>query len=127
MAICQKIRIKKRQFCVGDLRERITLQDRDIQPPGDINFTESFTAPLIVSAAVKTLSGVEIFDNTNIVRIATHDFIIRFQFGITQEKWILWRNERYDILVVENLEGRNQWLKLRSAVRGADTLVVNDA
>jgi len=127
MAVCQVIRIKKRKFCVGDLRERITLQNRDIQAPGDINFTEKFSGPLVVSAAVKTLAGITVFDSTNVERIATHDFIIRFQSGITQEKWILWKSERYDILVVENLEGRNQWLKLRSAVRGTDTLVVNDA
>ena len=127
MAVCQKIRIKKRQFCVGDLRERITLQDRDIQPPGDINFTEQFTNPLVVSAAVKTLSGVTVFDGTDIERIATHDFTIRFQSGITQEKWILWKSERYDILVVEDFDGRNEWLRLRSTVRGTDTLVVNDA
>lgn len=127
MAVCQVIRIKKRKFCVGDLRERITLQDRDIQPPGDINFTEQFSGLLVVSAAVKTLSGVTVFDSTNIERIATHDFIVRFQTGITQEKWILWKNERYDILVVEDFDGRNEWLRLRSTVRGTDTLVVNDA
>ncbi len=134
MAQCKRIRIPHRKYCAGDLRERITLEDRDIQPPFDTNFTESFSNPTIIPAAVKTISGgglsgagVTVFDSSNIEQVVTHDFIIRFRVGVTQEKWIRWRNERYNILVVENVDGRNEWLRMRTTVRGDDTLEVNRA
>lgn len=127
MAKCKRIRIVHRKYCAGDLRERITLQDRDIVEPFDINFTEEFSNPNIVPAAVETLTGVTVFDGTNTERVATHDFIIRFRAGVTQENWILWQKERYDILVVEKIDGRNEWMKLRSTVRSDDTLEVNRA
>lgn len=127
MAKCKRIRIVHRKYCAGDLRERITLQDRDIVEPFDINFTEEFSNPVVVPAAVQTIQGASFFDDTNIEQFTTHDFIIRFRPEVTQETWILWQKERYDIIVVEKIDGRNEWMKLRCTIRGDDTLEVNRA
>lgn len=125
---CQTIRIKRRKFCIGDLRETITLEDRNTVGPDDVDFRESFTDPIMVKAGVKTLMGVDVFDDSNRGgQSASHDFIIRFRAGITQEKWIRWQNERYDILVVEDYDGQRKWLRLRSAFRGSVAKAVNEA
>ncbi len=126
MAVCKKIRVAHRTLCAGDLRERITLEDRDIAAPGTVDFGEDFTAPVITPAAVKTLRGAAVFDASGVGVTATHDFFIRYKAGITQEKWVQWRSERYDILAVEEFEGRQEWLRLRSAFRGAVAKVVNE-
>ncbi len=127
MAKCKRIRIDHRKLCAGDLRERITLETRSITEPGTIDFGEGFTNPTIIPAAVKTLVGVEIFDESNEVVTASHDFFIRFRAGVTAELWVKYRNERYDILLVEEFEGRQEWLRLRCTLRGADTRQVNVA
>lgn len=127
MAKCKRIRIAHRKYCAGDLRERITLQDRDIVEPFDINFTEEFTNPVVVPAAVQTVQGVSFFDDTNTEQFTTHDFIIRFRANVTTQTWILWQNVRYNIVLAEQIDGRNEWLKLRSTVRGIGALEVNRA
>ena len=127
MTTQKRIRVDHRRLCIGDLRERITLEDRDIAAPGTVDFDEKFTNPTVIPAAVKTLMGVEVFDESNTGTVATHDFFIRYQSGVTQEKWIKWRGDRYDILLPEEFEGRREWLRLRSTLRGPDTRAVNEA
>lgn len=121
MSHCKKIRIPKRRYCAGDLNKRITIQNRTIVAPDDVDYDEDFQKELVVFAGVKTLIGVEIFDQNNVPTNASHDFIIHYRAGITAENWVLFENNRYDILKVENLEERNEWLRLRSTLRGSDT------
>lgn len=127
MARCTRIRIDHRKLCIGDLRERITLETRIITEPGTVDFGEGFSDVAVIPAAVKTLIGVEIFDESNEVVTASHDFFIRFRTDVTAEKWVKWRNDRYDILLVEEFEGRQEWLRLRCTLRGTDTRQVNVA
>lgn len=122
----KRVNVARRKLCAGDLRERITLEDRDIAAPATVDFGEDFTAPKITPAAVKTLIGVDVFDSSGKGATATHDFFIRYQTGVTQEKWVKWKADRYDILVVEDLEERNEWLRLRSTFKGSITKVVNE-
>lgn len=127
MAKCKRIRIPHRKYCSGDLRERITLQDRNIGTPFDTNFTEDFSNPVVVPAAVQTIQGVSFFDDTNTEQFTTHDFIIRFRVGVTTQNWILWQNVRYNIVLAEQVDGRNEWMKLRTTVRGISAREVNRA
>lgn len=126
MAKCQRIRRKKRRVCVGDLNERITINDRDFEPQGDAPTGEIvFTNPRVVWAMVATLIGTTTFDQVNGEQAASHDFFIRFTDGITAENWIFFRDNSYDILRVEALDGRREFMRLRCNERGSTSAAVN--
>lgn len=118
MPQCKRIQSQNRKVCIGDLRNKITLQVRTIAPPSNVDFTEVFTSPVDVFAMVKTLIGTVVFDGVETDQAATHDFFIRYRADVTAETWILWDDVRYDILRVEDLDGRRTFLRLRSAESG---------
>ena len=127
MANCVKIRPKKRSVCIGDMKYSIELNTRSIQAPtvGGVDFGESFTDPVIVSAAIETKNGETVFDGSNTERVITHRFYIRFLPDITEETWIRFESNFYDILTVENLDQRSEFLLLRCTLRGPDTVKTN--
>jgi len=128
MPKCVKLRRKKRQPCLGDLDTEITLQDRTITPPTiTVDFSETFTENAIVWAKMDTVRGKTAFDESEIERDITHEFTIRFLTGVDAETWILFESQRLDIVDVEDLEERHEWLVLRCAKRGPTTQAVNDA
>lgn len=124
---CKKIRVQPRGLCLGDLRHRITLENRSITEPDAIDFGEEFDKPIIVNAAVKTLMGVDVFDDNNVLVSASHDFYIRFKEGLTSEIWINWKGKRYDVLLIENIDEVDDWMRLRSKLTGPNTRPVNVA
>ena len=85
MPECAPIRRKKRNVCIGDMRDRVIIQTRAITVPGasSVDFTETFSADQTVWALVETKTGTQIFDGTNIVGVATHNIYIRFISGVT--------------------------------------------
>ena len=134
MPLCKKIKGQKRQICIGDMNELITLQIRDIKPPGTLDasnqfyFTEGFsnTANPIVYAMVKTVKGRATFDSTGIERVVTHEVGLYFDAEITTEIWILFEGERLDIINVENLDNRNEFMLLDCTDRGLSSNFNND-
>jgi len=92
-----------------------------------VDYSLTFDGAITTFANIETVSGETIFDSSNIERDVTHKFYIRFRDSITQEKWINFKNELYDILTVENLDERNEFLLLRASKRGPDTKPVNEA
>lgn len=129
MAKCQRVRVNKRKICIGDLTKAITLEARAIQAPGQnsVDYTEQFNPIINTKAAVKTVRGETIFDGSNTERVVTHKFWIRFRSNITFETWIEMDNIKFDVLDVENLDERNEWLAIRASKRGIDTLAANFA
>lgn len=128
MAKCVKIKRKRRQLCIGDLDTEIVLQDRKIiAPTTTVDFSENFTEAAIVWAKMDTGRGKTAFDDSEIETDITHEFSIRYLDGITAETWILFENRRFDIIDVEDMEERHEWLVLRCSERGPDSLAVNDA
>ena len=127
MPKCVQIRRKHRKVCVGDMRDKIIIETRSIIAPvsGSVDFTESFTDTKTVFAMVETKTGVEIFDGTNLLGIATHLFYIRFIANITFQNWITFKNQKFDILDVQNLEERDEFYLLRCSLRGDETKPVN--
>ena len=124
MPRCVKIKRKKRQYCIGDMGSLVTLQNRAIQPPvfGDPDFDEKFTNADIVAAAIDTVSGKTFFDGISQDTNITHEIGIMFDPTVTSETWIeLEDGRRLDILKVENLDERSQFLKLICTDRGAKT------
>lgn len=129
MPKCVRIKPKHRQYCIGDLRDEITLFNRSIQAPdqGGVDFEEDFEVNVIVLAAVETVDGETIFDESNQERVVTHKIGIRFLPGITQETWVDIKTKRLDILTVENFEERDEWLVLKCTNRGTNTAQTNFA
>ncbi len=124
MPKCSKIRRKKRQVCLGDLDKQIQLQDRDITPPvfGSADFDEKFTNTDLVWAAIQTVNGKTFFDNVGVETNITHIIYIRYDAAVTSETWVLFDLRRFDILDTENLEERDEFLKLTCVDRGLATL-----
>lgn len=129
MAKCSKINIPDNSICIGDLKHRIEIQARAIQPPPlqDPNYDISFTTVVTVMAAIVTFPKVAQFDESNVEQTASHDFYIRFIPGttFTSENWILLDGVRYNILLVENLHQDDRFLRLRATLRGSETKRVN--
>lgn len=114
MPRCQKIKRKKRQVCLGDLNTEIILQDRQIAAPlfGDVDFDEEFTATATVWANVNTVSGKTYFDGVETDTNITHHIFIRYDASVTAETWVELGGRRIDILRVEDLDERGEFMKL---------------
>ncbi len=119
----RRVQFKKAQVCIGDLRHRVTLFDRDLTEPqfGKTDFDESFTNPVNVHAAVKTLAGKVFFDGVGDVAL-THEIVIRFRKGVTSEKWVTFESRRLKVVDVEDIDEDHKYLRLRCTERGADTV-----
>ncbi len=127
MPKCAPIRRKKRNVCIGDMRDQVVIQTRAITAPGtnSVDFGETFTGDATVWALIETKTGTQIFDGTNIIGVATHNIYIRFIAGVTFEKWLTFKSVKYDILDVQNLEERDEFFLLRCSLRGDETDPVN--
>lgn len=127
---CANRRINNPKYCAGDLRNLATLQSRAITPSNtSVDYTEVFSDAVPNSSdvwvALKTVNGVTVFDSTNIERVVSHEVIMRYQSGITAEKWFLIDGLRYDILKVENVNERNEWIRCKCTQRGTSSSAVN--
>lgn len=129
MPICKKIRRINRKVCIGDMTEQIELNTRSITPPtfGGVDFDEDFVIASTVFAMLKTKIGASVFDQSNTERTVTHFFYIRFDSTVTAETWITFKGNLYDIIDVENLDGRSEFMLLRSVIRGPNTVETNFA
>lgn len=128
MPICNKIQIKKREVCIGDLDKLISVTVRNINSPlddGDVDYFTTLTDPVTLWAAIDTTPGETIFDGSNIGTDVTHRFYVRYIPDITFERMVTFLGRNYRILDVENLDGRNEFYLLRCTVRGVNTLPVN--
>jgi len=123
MPQCVNIRKKKQQVCVGDLRDRVTLQTRKLAVPtgGSAFYTLDFTGTLIW-AMIETKNGADLFDGVDEQRLITHNVYVRFDSAITAETWLLTEtDERLDILQVVNLDQRSRFMKLVCTNRGLES------
>lgn len=128
MADCKRIRSKIRKICIGDMDKQIILKSRSISSPlGDsVDYSEEFTEISNPWSMVHTLSrGPIFFDDTNIATQVTHIFGIRYESGITSEIWVEYDGENYDVLNVENLDQRSEFLILSAVHRGDANILVN--
>lgn len=127
MARCQKIRRKNRRVCVGDLDTLIVIQNRNLSAPefSAVDFNEDFDGDLDVWAAINTVTGKTFFDGVSVDTQITHEILIQFEETVTASSWVLLDGtNRLDILNVEDLEERHEFMLLTCTDRG---LAVNEA
>lgn len=127
MPECKRIKRKSRKICLGDMREQIEINIRAIKAPvdGSVDFSEAFQKVETVWAMVETKTGVEIFDGTNLLGVATHFMYIRFLADIDFTNWVKFKSQYFDILDVQNLEERDEFYLLRCSLRGDDSKAIN--
>lgn len=122
MSECVSIRKKRRNVCIGDMEDEITLENRDIQAPNfdTVDFDEEFTAPNPpVWALIETVRGKTFFDGVATEEDVTHWIYINFDATVTAETWVkLPDSRRLDILRVENLDERSDFMLLHCTDRG---------
>lgn len=129
MTICVKLQSQQIQICTGDLNRKITVNVRSLTSPTGtgVDFNENMTVLKTVWAMIKTVGGAQVFDGTNITKTVTHNFYIRYMANVTFENWILYNNQYYDLLGVQNINEQNQYMLLQANLRGTSTLPVNYA
>lgn len=110
---------KTRVSCIGDMRERIDIHDRNMQAPvfGSSDLTEKFASTKTVWANIKTISGQTVFV-VNVDIALSHEIIIRYDENVGSESWIEYRGNNLKIVTVEDLDERHEFLKLRCSSRG---------
>ena len=112
----------KEKICTSDFNRLIQILDRDISPPprNDTELGEDFQNVVHVWASVKTVNGATIFDSVNTEQVITHIFTTRYLgLGITSENWIIYNNNRFKILAVENIDEQNMYTRMRCILRGS--------
>lgn len=115
------LRRKHRRGYVGDLRERVTIQNRAITPPdvSEFDLDHDFTTLAVVWASVETASGDTVFDGIGQDQLVTHRIVIRHLAGVTSESWVVLKTtERLKILSVEAFEERGRFMLLTAQRTG---------
>lgn len=116
---------------VGDLRTRVVVQGRAIQPPNvdEVDFDHEFETTATVWASIETLSGETLFDQAAGQDIVvSHRVIIRWLEGVTAETWLeLPDGTRLDVVSIENLEERSEFLALMARRTGLTSDKVGQA
>lgn len=128
MPECIKIKTKKRQVCTGDLMHEIKLYDRDLsrKNDGSVDYDLTFINEVFAWSAIDTLAkGLDIFNGANLIGVATHIFYIRHIEGLTAEKWVQFDNRNFDILSVESLDERKDFMALYCNERGSKNDLTN--
>lgn len=119
---CSRIKPNSSKVCIANFDKKIILQY-----PASIannnpnqNADSSFTQVKEVWAMVKTLTGADSKNDTNINNSVTTDFYIRYDSAIDLEKtlWVQYNSLKYKISSKENIDLKNETIRLRSIKRG---------
>jgi len=125
---CRKSPGTKRGVCIGAMDRLITLKSRAIQAPvgGSVDYSEDFDFLGTAWSNILSLKkGPIFFDGTNVAKQATHLFQIRYRDDVASEIWVELDGNNFDVLRVEDLEERHQFLYLWSVKRGPASTEVN--
>ena len=120
----------KRKLCAGSLRARVGLYTRTLTSPAfdSQDNRQEYTLVATLPAAVQTTNGIDIFDGVErsgvdgVPTTATVLFFVRYRTDVTAENFLQYDGVNYQILRVEGVDLRREWLKIFAAPRGDLTL-----
>jgi SPP1 family predicted phage head-tail adaptor len=114
---------------IGDMTHRVAIYDRSIKAPTDDtgNYSLDFKKKIVVWASIETVVGVVIFDSVNMDKTITHKLLIRYLPFVTQEYWVSYKNNYYDIVKVEDLNEEKRFQILHCNLRGSQLMPANEA
>lgn len=121
-----RVNVKKRtrKVCVGDLNHLIKILPRDLVEPKfmETDFGEDFAGHWEVLAKVVTTKGATVFNGVNTDVNVTHEVYIRFDADVTAEAWVdLDDGTRLNVVFIDDLDERHEWMKLICSERGANS------
>jgi len=127
--VCRSIKPSINKVCVADLNKKIKLQYSSSIPNNNPNMNAgtSFKDIKTVWAMVKTRSAAEFIKNTDINRVITTEFYIRFDSSIDfeTELYIELGNQLYKVINVENIDEQDRFVKLSATDKGLKTIEAN--
>jgi len=139
MATCKTRRFPREKVCAGDLRHRITIEQRThVEPQPGLNTGVGSMQYQIIKrcyAGIKTLSGMfsgtARFDGTNIEDRPTHTFTIRrdpnFSLIEASNYFIRYNSRLFRILRAAIKDEDNNIVDISATERGVDTQEANQA
>lgn len=112
---------------VGDMRERILLQERDIATPkfGSQKFSQDYTPIDEVWAGVTTITGTPLFTGVNPDKAIDVIFDIRYRDDVTSETIVTWDGDNYEIIDPVDPDKRKRFLQLMCSTLGDSTKEAN--
>lgn len=131
---CQTGRLKN---CIGNFNKYIQIVRRKITAPdyandSDVEIDELFDNIVHVWANIKTMKGPEVFDEVAITQDINYKFttmwlgevIVNGDFNagkrrLDKDCWILYNNNRYKIMSVENIDEENKYICMRASLTGS--------
>ena len=117
----QVIPKKNRRLCIGQMRDHITISGRKILEPefGDVDFLEQFKDGVVRWATVNTIKGKTVFAGIGVDVALSHEIYIRYDQCVTSESWIVLPDDtRLDVVMVEDLDERHEFMRLLCQDRG---------
>lgn len=126
MAVCQNITPKKKKLCLSAFRRKIGLFRRNILAPASSQshshdyeqFASPFASIETKGKGVDIFGGIETSGADGIPVVASHVVIIKYRSDLTAEDYVQFGGNNYDILKAENIDERNQYLRLFCALKG---------
>lgn len=116
----QVMKRPRRKVSVGDLRDRVIVHLTSIAPARGGGTSKLFTPIATLSMKVETLGQTAHgFNSVNIREQPTHRFTTRWRTDINAELFLEFNGNHHEILELENLEGRNEYLVMKCRVTGA--------
>jgi SPP1 family predicted phage head-tail adaptor len=129
MSRCRTIQPNITKICAANFNRKITLQYAASVANNNPNQNAGSASKDIKTcwAMVKTTPSAEFDNETNINEGITTDFYIRYDSTIDLGKsiWVEFDSNKYRITDVENIDLRNELLRLRSVKRGNKNFAVN--
>lgn len=96
----------------GDLRLKVTLEQRAGAPDGGTSLSTSYVTVATVRARAKVLFGQHRVDGVQTEEKPTHIFTIRYRSDYRNWRWLTHDGRRFAIRRVMNPEETKVWLEL---------------
>jgi len=101
----------------ADLRHRVTLQRYTDTTDTDGFTTQQWQDVATVWAAVENLYGREYWEAAAVQAENTVKFTIRYRAGIETSMRIAFRGKIYNIISVDNIKYRNEYLEIKAVAQ----------
>lgn len=97
---------------IGELRQRIDLQEKSNAPASAGTLTDNYTTVASVWARVNPIFGGRILEGVQDIEKVTHNVCIRYRDDQAAWHFILFDGRRFKVRSVMNPDERKEWLEI---------------